>query len=62
MGYKEKKKQYKTHKQSHSVSHCGRHLGDEEVRGAYNCHMLDFFFSGRAGFSFDALRETHDSL
>ena len=29
----------------------------DEKRGAYNCHRLDFFFSGRAGFSFEALRE-----
>lgn len=29
----------------------------EKKRRAYNCQRLDFFFSGRAGFSFEALRE-----
>lgn len=30
-------------------------------RGAYNCQMLDFFFSASAGFSLDALgrRQNH---
>lgn len=28
-------------------------------RGAYNCQRLDFFFSGRVGFSFDALKKDH---
>lgn len=36
-------------------SHCLL-LWREEEGGAYNCQRLDFFFSWRAGLSFDALR------
>lgn len=31
-------------------------------RGAYNCQMLDFFFSASAGFSLDALGRRQDHI